>query len=250
MASWLCDGQLTHLVQIVSVVPHSHTPPCYVRAWIQHAFEHPPVKTVFLLIFAVAVALAAPPPKAEQKRLKALIEETIPNLTLKDASFEEAIAEIQRAWKKSHPDDPLPIAITDWTKKEKEYIAYPQCITLELHDVPYLTAFHYIASASHTDFSLRHGLPTFDKRGWGAEDWGIKDYKVPPGALAALGLRAKSKPEEVRQALNKFGIELEGWMNPRLFDSGKTLVVKCLPEQHDQIAGVLLLLQKGFKITK
>ena len=209
------------------------------------------MKTIFLLIFAAAAALAAPPPKAEQRQLKALVEETIPNLTLKDASFEEAIAAIQSAWKKRHPDDPLPIAITDWTKKEKEYIkSSPERITLELHDVPYLTAFHYIASASQTAFSLRHGLPKFDKRGWGAEDWVTKQYKVPPGALAALGLSAKSKPEEVRQALNKFDIELEDWMNPVLLEAGKSLVVTCLPEQHDQIAGILLLLQKGFKITK
>ena len=105
------------------------------------------MKTAFLLLVSAGIVLGQPLPEAALRRAEALASETIPHLSLKEASFEDALSAVQRAWSERHPNDPLPVAVTDFAPPEGYRAEYAQRITLDLRNVPFIEALLYIGQA-------------------------------------------------------------------------------------------------------
>ena len=207
---------------------------------------------LLILLLITSMGLARPPSAAAIKRTEALIAETIPHLDLKDATPEQALDAVRAAWKERHPDVPFPVGVAniglpDTWKKDK-----PVHITLELKDVPFYEALTYLADFSGWSFSLCNGLVQIENRSFNGfvEDWYTTTHDIPPKALASLKLHRGSTSEEVRSALAAYGVELEDWEKPFLAKDGKSVALTCLPAKHQEIAGIIALLGKGFKISK
>ena len=71
-------------------------------------------------------------------------------------------------------------------------------------------------------------------------------YPVSAGLLRILGLSATSTPEEVANVYRAYGVDFFGSM--RIIDGN--LEVTAYEPDHRLIAGINLLLENGFKITK
>ncbi len=206
--------------------------------------------TILVLLFLASFAFAQSPSPAAIQRVDVLFSETIPLLSLKDATFDQALDSIRQVWNERHPDEPFPVGLTAFLPPEGYRKEYGARITLELKNVPYMEALLYIADLSGRRFSIRRGLPQVEHITWIEEDWVARIHHVTPEVLAGLQLHSDATPEDIRRALAAFGIKLEEWMKPRLMPGGTRLVLTSYVSQQEQLAGIITLLRNGFKISK
>jgi len=191
----------------------------------------------------------APSPDA-MRRAESLFIEVIPHLELKEATFEEAFGVIRRLWEEKHPGEMLPVGVTDFVANDNEDAKdYTAKITLDLKKIPFFEAFRYLAVLSNKEFLYHNGLLELRNVTQADEDWAPRVYEVTPAVLAALRLKPDSAEAEIRRALAKLGVELNPWMKLGVFE-GRFLFVTGHRREQEQIAGVLFLLSKGYKITK
>lgn len=206
---------------------------------------------LFIFLFCVAGAKAQGMPSGESvRRAEVIATETIPRLELKEATFEEALKMIQRAWDERHPTEPLPIGLSDYQPPEGYRETQPARITLDLKNVPFLEALHYIGRLSGRHLVSLGGVIQMERYRWIEEGWTTRVHEVTPKALAALHLKPDSSGEELRRGFQQLGVRLDDWMNLGMTPSGQGIFVHAYPSQQEQIAGILFLLNNGFRITK
>lgn len=209
------------------------------------------MKTKILTLFVLAsFALAQSPSPVAVQRADALVTETIPHFSLKNATFQEALDSVRLAWNERHPDEPFPIGLTAFLTPQGYRAEYPAHITLDLKDVPYIEALRYIADLSGRGFRVRQGLPQFEHVTWIEEGWVTRIHEITPVVLTGLKLRSDSSVDDIRQALAGLGVTLEDWMKPILIAGGSHLGLTSYNSQQEQIAGIITLLGNGYKISK
>lgn len=206
--------------------------------------------TILALAFLASVAFGQSPSPASIKRADALVSETIPHLSLKNATFEQALDSVRIAWNERHPTEPFPVGLTAFLPAQGYREEYPAHITLDLKDVPFIEALLYIADLSGRGFRVRQGLPQFEDVTWIEEGWVTRIHDITPNVLASLKLLPSSSVEDIRRAFAELGVNLEDWMKPTLLADGSRMALTSYDSQQEQIAGIITLLRSGYKISK
>ena len=203
----------------------------------------------FLLLMSVSTVLSAEVPAAIRIS-EALHRETIPSLELKGVLLEEALATVREIWARSHPNDSFPVGLADYELPEDFLRMAKPRITLDLKNVSYIEALQFIGDLSGRRFRERRGTVKLELRRWDEEVWVTQEHAVTPDVLAALGLRASSSGEEVQSSFKSLGVSFGDYSKASLIKNARAiLVINRIPEQN-QIEGIILLLKKGFRITK
>lgn len=179
---------------------------------------------------------------------QAMMADTIPHLQLKGATFEEALAEIRKEWDQRHRGLPLPVGIREYFTSSDDSGLYR--ITLEMEDVPFVMALRYVAALSHRRLHCFDGLVALEGFDFIGEGWNSRDYWVSSKVFEGLHLKRDSRAEEVRGAFERLGVKFEPWMKIGLTLEGDRLVAIGTNENLEQIAGILLLLENGFRLVK
>jgi hypothetical protein len=211
----------------------------------------PCAKTLSVLVFAFFLSISAiHADLASDVRLsEALHTETIPHLKFENARFPDAVAAIAAIWNQAHPKQPFPVGYTDYDDPTPND-GYNQRISLDLHEVTYITALRFIGDLMYCHLSEKRGFIALHQIHGIVEDWRTFETELPPAALRGLGLRAESTPTEVQGALKKLGVAFPDGMKALLVDSGKRIVVTTTQSEIPKLDGIILLLSNGYKITK
>ena len=218
---------------------------------VRRILKSPMKLAAFLFLLLTAAGFAQPSPTEDSvRRAQAVATEVIPRLQFKNATFEDALAAIRRAWDERHPNDPLPVALTDYQPPNGYRETNPARITLDLKNVPWIEALRYIGTLSGRRLISLSGLVQLERHPWIEEDWITRAHDVAPAALAALHLKPDSSGDDLRRAFKQFGVQLDDWMKLGMIASGQQIVVLSYQPQQEQIAGILFLLGNGFHITK
>jgi len=204
--------------------------------------------TQHVLVVGLLGRISERPSPELLKRADLLTRDRIPQFALTNASVQEAVATVQNAWDKQHPDNPLPVAIVNFGEPG-DPASQPQ-ITLTLHNVPFYQALVYIGQVSHWNFSVKRALPTFERLAGFNEPWVTRVYEISAMQLAGLGLTEKSSGDDARKALGDRGLEFEEWGHVNLSKGGEVLIMTCDVSEHRKLDAILALLEKGFKITR
>ncbi|HQW29866.1 MAG TPA: hypothetical protein PK529_11810 [Verrucomicrobiales bacterium] len=208
-----------------------------------------PITLVFL-VFTVS-AVAEPTPSADEvRRAQAMVTETIPHVHFTDIPFDDALTAIRGEWDQRFPNDPFPVALTDYRPPEGYRETNPARITLDLKNVPFIEALRYIGILSGRHLVSVSGLVILESYGWIEEDWSTRLHDVSPAALAALNLKSDSSSDDLRRAFKQFGVKVDDLKKVGLVNSGQQIVVASYQAQQEQVAGILFLLGNGFSITK
>jgi hypothetical protein len=205
--------------------------------------------SVFLLSITLAFA-DQPPSEDAMRRAQAVATEKIPRLHLEGTTFDETLTIIRSAWEERHPNESLPVAVTDYEAPEgyrEKNVAY---ITLDLKNLTFIEALQYIGDLSGRRLRTVRGLVHLEGKSWIEEDWETRVHDISPAALAALRLKANSSDADVRRAFQQFGVKFDDWMNLHLIDSARQVVIRSYKPQQEQIAGIIFLLGNGFRIAR
>lgn len=207
--------------------------------------------TCLLLLRTAVLELQALGNEISGAQLPAFATDTIADLSFKHVSLEQALDTVRRHWDKAHPGEPFPVAI-------RHYQAFDPfkddgiVFTLELKKVPYSEAVRILARMAGMLLVSDRGLWVIDA--CHTRDIEEHDIITRDHELTAAGSRALDAacPKDTRHALDYYGVELgEGTTivnSPRA--SGSVLVVMAPRTQQEQIAGICVLLNNGFRITK
>ena len=201
---------------------------------------------LFLVSLFLVPSSHAEPELSTRTSMEALRKSKIPMLSLNKQTFEESFAEIEVEWRKQHPDLSFPVALADY-RNESEHASGP-LITLNLKEVPFVEALGYLGESSKRRLVERPGILQIEDVGGIVEDWYVEIHPLEPGTAKKLGLGESPTSADVAAAYARYGVKLEAWMEIRL--SGNKLILMANKPQHQQIAGINLLLEQGFTITK
>ena len=92
---------------------------------VRRILKSPMKLAAFLFLLLTAVGFAQPSPTEDSvRRAQAVATEVLPRLQFKNATFEDALAAIRRAWDERHPNDPLPVALTDEPRSVQKANSY------------------------------------------------------------------------------------------------------------------------------
>jgi hypothetical protein len=208
------------------------------------------MKTIItaFLVFFWALAGNAQLYTSKEAIIAALKDSKIEMLVIENATFEEALDQIQKHWHKQHPEWSFPVATTDYKPADGMRAERPPLISLKLKNVPFLTALRYLGDSSKRRLGVSPGLLRMEEVAWIEEDFYSKAYPVTSKILEALHLTATSSPNEVAEAYRAYGVALDTWMNLRIV--GDTIEVLGYDREHHQVAGINILLESGFEISK
>jgi hypothetical protein len=205
------------------------------------------MKKLLLIALCLPLAIAAPeqPYHGVSEIFEVWFSAKISRFELSEASFEQAHEKLAAEWKAKHPTMGFPMKLGDFEKIDH---SEPARITLSLKEVPFCQALDLVCKASG-----RRLLPT--EAGWihldrpkpTGDGWSTRGYPISSESLAKLKVGEDSSPEELRAALTRMGMEFESWM--RLKVQGDQLWVLARETQHQQIAVISSLLEKGCTIT-
>lgn len=221
------------------------------------------IKTILAALWLLALASPLPAQQPEhslEASLRAWEISTIATFELDHASFDEAFAKLKQEWQKQHPDLSMPLAVATY---DPELGKRPN-ITMSLKQVPFSAALQYLGEASQQRLARNTAFPRVDLGKEMDHDEGItKTYRITPEVAAKLGLEPGSSRDAIHAALERFGIQFPAWA-PASFIRGHAadgknqdpagapelfLILMGEPEQHEMVAGVSRLLEKGFTIT-
>jgi len=208
------------------------------------------MKTIITVFFVFFSALAgnAQLETSKEAIIAALKDSKIEMLVIENATFEEALDQIMKYWHEQHPEWPLPVATTDYKPADDMRAERPPIISLKLKNVPFLTALRYLGDSSKRRLGVSPGLLRMEEVAWIEEDFYSKAYPVTPKIIEALHLTATSSLIEVAEAYRAYGVALDTWMNLRIV--GDTIEVLGYEREHHQVAGINILLESGFEISK
>lgn len=208
------------------------------------------IKSALVLSGFLAAELVVRGDRASEVRLsEALHTETIPHLKIDSVHLREALAMIRGIWERTHPAEPFPVGLSDYDKPHRSD-ARDRQISLDLHNVTYIAALRFIGDLTYRRFREERGYVRLEEQIGIVESWYTQLHRLPPAALAGLGLRADSKAGEVQRAFEKLGITFPRGLKAELSDSGRSLLVTNLESEQEKISGIILLLTNGYKITK
>jgi hypothetical protein len=199
---------------------------------------------VALLLFAQFPAVSAGPPERFQRAEK-MFNERIPRLELKDATFEEALATIRKVWDAVHPGETFSVALIDFNLEGHELLHRPK-FTVDWQNVTYGEALRDIAKLSHIEFEQNGALQSFTST-YGGEDWYYREFPLSDELLAKLEAHTGMNGKTPREIFTKLGIKFEPWMVS--FRKNGVLLVANYQPQNEQIAGILHLVEQGFRIS-
>jgi len=163
--------------------------------------------SVQILAAVLFVSHAWSDPKPLFKSTQAFVAERLPEINLKDASFDEAIAELERVWTKQFPELEFPIAEIEYERVEGKRGDIESSITLSLRDLPYYEAFKYIAILSGRSIKNVNNLIVAEQGVW-IEESHLSTRVVPVSkkALEFLEITREMKSKEIMTKLESVGI--------------------------------------------
>ncbi|MBM3861741.1 MAG: hypothetical protein FJ395_19120 [Verrucomicrobia bacterium] len=148
--------------------------------------------TVLLFLFCATVMRAGSSmPADEVKQAEAFASETIPVFELKNATFEDALATVRRAWEQRHPEKSFPVLVTDYQPPDENRAANPARMTMSLKNVPFIKVLQYIGSCSGRRLIPRGQFFQMESHPWIEEDWVYRSQDVTVELLAHLFHRTK-----------------------------------------------------------
>ncbi len=206
-----------------------------------------------IFVLASVLVFSAPFVGAEiensrREAINALRESKIDMLTIEKATFKEALEQIQQIWNKQHPDWPFPVATTDYKKPDVMRADYPPVISLKVRDVSFLTALRYLGDATKRRLTASPGILRMEEVAWIEEDYYTKSYPMSEKLRRILGISSTSTQAEIEKTYKPYGVNLGDWMRLRIVDDSIEILGYDL--EHQQIAGINVLLENGFKIIK
>jgi len=141
--------------------------------------------TVLLFLFCATVMRAGPSMTADEvKQAEAFASETIPVFELKNATFEDALATVRRAWEKRHPEKSFPVLATDYQPTDESRAKSSAHITMSLKNVPFIKVLQYIGSCSGRRLIPRGQFFQMESRSWIEEDWVYRSHDITVEVLA------------------------------------------------------------------
>jgi hypothetical protein len=210
------------------------------------------MKTILpiLILVLVTLKLSGAPPTSTDKPFAALHTSKIPTLEVDHLTFEEALTKIREAWKQQHPELTFPVALVGHRRLENDRngVAARPILSMQLTNVPFIEAIRYLCDATGRHLIENPGLLRIGDIGTEiVEDWVTKSYPTSDVVLRGLGLGVNPTREELESVYAHFGLKLDEWMAISYFN-GK-LIVTAANRQHQQIAGINMLIENGFVIT-
>ena len=179
-------------------------------------------------------------------RLETLYREEIPLLELKQVTPQDGLGIIRAHWERAHPKETFPVVWGD----HAETASRVELMTLNLQNIPYIEAVKYVASFGLRHLEQREGLLVMlPAVGHGKDDWSVVVHPITPQVLTGLGIKKDSPSDKIVAAFRQFGVSWEDWMKIGLYPDGTQIVIAAPEEQRSQVAGIILLLRSGFKIT-
>ena len=167
-------------------------------------------------------------------------ETIIPHINLQDATFYDAIVELQNLWAKQNGNKPIPQFVLI-EPGPPEYMDDYGCITFEASDIPVIEFIKYLCIASNWKYEIIQGNVIFWTEVGIIEGWEARIYALTPLQLKFFNITEKSTPEELAGVLTKYDIKMPADINakakwdPRI----ERLIVFTLSEEHPKLEQLL-----------
>ena len=215
------------------------------------------MRLAFLCLLASAVvcrAQTAPAPDVD-RRTRFFLVETIAKLDLEQVSLQEGLNVVRREWEGRHPDETFPVGLSEATEADGKV---PKAlITLKMQNLPFVEAVRYVGALGRKTLVEQHGLYILRNHRPEDVDWNTREYFLRSEALSALLDKQSTDKGAVCRAIT----ELLGTENGATADGPEhikmawlpvenRLVVQAYPGQHDQIKGIVAVLNRGYKLVK
>ncbi|WP_411825383.1 hypothetical protein [Luteolibacter sp. AS25] len=206
------------------------------------------ISLLAVLLAAMTCIVSAQLENSKREALNALREGKIAMLVLEKATFEEALNQVQQEWSKQHPNWPFPVGTTDYNPPDVMRHEQPPLVSFKVKDVSFITALRYLGDATKRRLSASPGLLRMEEVAWIEEDYYTKSYPMSEKLLKTLGLSSTSTQAEIEETYKPYGVHLGDWMRLRIVDG--SIEILGYDREHQQIAGINVLLDNGFKIIK
>jgi hypothetical protein len=201
-----------------------------------------------ILLAAMTNVVSQQLENSRRDALSALREGKIAMLVIEKATFEEALNQIRQEWSKQHPEWPFPVATTDYNPPDVTRREQPPLVSFKVKDVSFLTALRYLSDSTKRRLAESPGLLRMEEVAWIEEDFYTKSYPMSDKLRRMLGISSTSTQAEIEKTYKPYGVNLGDWMGIRIVDDAIEITGYDL--QHQQIAGINVLLENGFKIIK
>ena len=201
-----------------------------------------------VLLAAMTCVVSTQLENSKREALNALREGKIAMLVIEKATFEEALNQIRQEWSQQHPDWPFPVATTDYEPPDVMRHDQPPLVSFKVKDVSFLTALRYLGDSTKRRLAASPGLLRMEEVAWIEEDFYTKSYPMSDKLRRILGISSTSTQAEIEETYKPYGVNVGDWMRLRIVEDSIEILGYDL--EHQQIAGINVLLENGFKIIK